>query len=219
LHVTGAIRIGGALVITAYPLLPWTAVMAAGFCFGRVLLLEPERRRWLLLRVGIGLTLAFLVIRGLNFYGDPRPWSLQESQVKTVLSFLRTTKYPPSLEFLLMTLGPAMLIWSGLERLQMSRYNPLIVFGRVPLFYFIGHLYLIHGLVFVLALARYGTAGFAIHPLPSIGGSRALYPPGFGYDLPAVYALWVLIVVLMYPPCRWFAALKERRRDGWLSYL
>jgi hypothetical protein len=112
-----------------------------------------------------------------------------------------------------------MLVWRWLDGVRLGRSNPLIVFGRVPLFYFIVHLFLIHGLTVVLALARYGTAGFLRNPLPSMGGSAELYPPGFGYSLPVVYLLWILVVVLMYPPCAYFARLKERRRDWWLSYL
>jgi hypothetical protein len=118
-----------------------------------------------------------------------------------------------------MTLGPAMIIWAYFARVQFSRYNPLIVFGRVPLFYFVVHLFVIHALTFLFALVRYGTAGFLKNPLPSLGGSADLYPAGFGYDLVAVYAVWFLVVALMYLPCLYFAKLKDRRRDWWLSYL
>jgi uncharacterized membrane protein len=215
LHQPGAIPISGAVVITGYPVLPWIAVMAAGFCFGRFLLADNRR----LLRIGIALTLAFVILRWLNIYGDPQPWSAQSTLVMTALSFLRTTKYPPSLAFLLMTLGPAMIIWAYFARVQFSRYNPLIVFGRVPLFYFVVHLFVIHALTFLFALVRYGTAGFLKNPLPSLGGSADLYPAGFGYDLVAVYAVWFLVVALMYLPCLYFAKLKDRRRDWWLSYL
>jgi uncharacterized membrane protein len=219
LHAPGAIPVGGAIVFPAYPLVPWFAVMAAGFCFGPILLMGAPRRRTWLLRIGLGLTLAFLLIRWLNIYGDPQPWSHQATPLKTLLSFFRCTKYPPSLDFLLMTLGPAMLVWRWLDGVRLGRSNPLIVFGRVPLFYFIVHLFLIHALTVVLALARYGAAGFLRNPLPSMGGSAELYPPGFGYSLPVVYLLWILVVVLMYVPCAYFSRLKERRRDWWLSYL
>jgi len=112
-----------------------------------------------------------------------------------------------------------LLIWAALDRVKLNPYHPLLVFGRVPLFYFIGHLFLIHSLTYVFALLRYGTAGFLKNPLPTLGGSRALYPPGFGYSLGAVYGIWFLVVALMYLPCLYFARLKERRRDWWLSYL
>lgn len=219
LHQPGLIRLDGVVVFAAYPLVPWFAVMSAGFCFGRIALLtESSRRKWLV-NIGLGLTMAFFLIRWLNVYGDPQPWSLQQTPVRTLLSFLRCTKYPPSLDFLLMTLGPSLLIWAWLDRAHLSTYNPLIVFGRVPLFYFIGHFYLVHALTFLLALIRYGTVSFLRNPLPSMGGSVALYPPGFGYDLRTVYLVWLLVVVAMYAPCLFFARLKERRKSWWLSYL
>jgi uncharacterized membrane protein len=219
LHETGVIPLHGTVVITAYPLLPWMAVMAAGFCFGRIMVVDRQRRRTWLFRIGTGLILAFAILRWLNIYGDPQPWSVQPTLAKTVLAFLRTTKYPPSLEFLLMTLGPALVIWAWLERVQLSKCNPLIVFGRVPLFYFIVHLYVIHALTFLFALVSYGTVGFLRNPLPSLGGSAALYPSGYGYDLTVVYVVWLLVVALMYPPCLFFARLKDRRRERWLSYV
>jgi uncharacterized membrane protein len=219
LHVTGAVPAGTTLVITAYPLIPWFAVMAAGYCFGSILRDDAERRRRWFVRLGIGLTLGFVIVRAINLYGDPQPWSPQANAGTTVLSFLRTTKYPPSLAFLLMTIGPSMLIWAWLDRMRLSRYNPLVVFGRVPLFYFIGHLFVIHGLTYVFALSRYGTAAFLSNPLPSLGGSAAMYPPGFGYDLPVVYLVWILVVALMYLPCVLFARLKEKRTYWWLQYV
>ena len=219
LHEPGAIDVFGVMVITAYPLLVWIAVMAAGFCFGRVAMLEAASRRSVLLRTGLALTLAFVILRLLNVYGDPQPWSAQSTWALTVMSFLRTTKYPPSLEFLLMTLGPAMLLWAALDRVRMSRNNPLIVFGRVPLFYFVVHLFVIHFLTIPFALVRYGTAAFLANPMPSMGGSSGAYPAGFGYTLPTVYAVWLLVVVLMYVPCLYFSQLKERRHEWWLRYL
>ena len=217
-HQQGMIPMGGMTVILAYPVVPWFAVMAAGFCFGPVFHLEPpERRRWMV-RIGVGLTIAFLAIRWINMYGDPQPWSTKFPGM-TVLSFLRCTKYPPSLDFLLMTLGPALLLLAWFDGLAWKPSNPLIVFGRVPLFYFILHLYLAHLLAFPLALLRYGHAGFLFGPAPSMGGAADAYPAGYGYSLGAVYLLWILVVVLLYPVCLWFARLKERRRDWWLSYL
>lgn len=218
LHQPGIFRVGEAIVLVAYPLVPWVAVMAAGFCFGPVMTLDPpQRRRWLT-RLGLGLTLAFFALRALNVYGDPAPWSTQVSGM-TVLSFLRTTKYPPSLAFLLMTLGPALLLLSWLDRVRFAPTNPLLVFGRVPLFYFLVHFYVIHLLAFPLAWLRYGEVAFLLNPLPSLGGPATLYPPSYGYDLWVVYALWTTVVALLYPLCAWFARLRERRRDWWLSYL
>ncbi len=218
LHQQGTFKIGGASVVTAYPLVPWIAVMALGFCFGEVLTLEPARRQRLMARIGLALIVAFFVIRGINIYGDPAPWSNAVPGM-TVLSFLRCAKYPPSLDFLLMTLGPAILLLSRLDRMEFSAVNPLIVFGRVPLFYFIVHLFLIHGLTVPAALIRYGHAGFLLTPIPSMGGDMRVYPADYGYGLGAVYLVWAAVVVLMYPVCLWFGRLKARRTDWWLSYL
>jgi uncharacterized membrane protein len=217
LHQPGVFRAGGVLVHAAYPLVPWVAVMAAGFCFGPIVILDPPRRRWWMMRIGAGLTLAFLVIRTINVYGDPNPWSTRIPGM-TVLSFLRTTKYPPSLEFLLMTLGPALLILAWLDRRTFTATNPLIVFGRVPLAYFLVHFFTIHALTIPFALLRYGRADFLWNPLPSMGGPAKLYPPDFGYPLWVVYAVWAGVVILLYPVCLWFARLKQRRSDWWLSY-
>jgi uncharacterized membrane protein len=217
LHRQAAVQVGGMLVVVAYPLVPWFAVMATGYCFGRVMAFETERRRRWLLRIGWGVTAAFLVVRGINIYGDSQRWSGAIPGM-VVLSFLRVTKYPPSLDFLLMTLGPAILLLWWLDRVEIGDNNPLMVFGRAPLFYFVVHLFLIHGLAVLLAVVRYGQAGFMLSPLPSMGGP-AIYPTDYGFGLGGVYAIWIAVVILMYPLCRWFAGVKRRRRDWWLSYV
>lgn len=216
LHQPGLFSVAGVPVHVAYPLVPWIAVMSAGFCFGPIVELDPPKRRWWIARIGLGLTLAFLVIRGINIYGDPVPWSAQIPGM-TVLSFLKCTKYPPSLDFLLMTLGPALLLMAWLDRIPLPNTNPLIVFGRVPLFYFLVHMFVIHGLTIPFALLRYGHAGFLMNPF--LGGPANLLPSGYGYPLWVVYAVWLTVVALLYPLCLWFSRLKARRRDWWLSYL
>jgi uncharacterized membrane protein len=218
LHQQGIFKVAGGLVLVAYPLVPWFAVMALGFCFGRIMLLPPERRQQLLTRFGIATVAAFLVVRGINVYGDPQPWTTKFPGM-TVLSFLRCTKYPASLDFLLMTLGPAFLLLAWFDRIRFSRNNPLIVFGRVPFFYFVVHFYVIHLLTFPVAFFHYGRASFLLHPLPSVGGPADLYPPNYGYGLGTVCAMWLTVVVLVYPLCWWFSELKRRRREWWLSYL
>jgi uncharacterized membrane protein len=241
LHEPGAFKLGGIQFQVAYPLVPWIFVMAAGFCFGRLIATDPPqdspkpqskraqripsppapRRRWTF-RIGLGLTVAFLVIRAVNIYGDPQPWSSDNPDLM-LLSFLKCTKYPPSLDFLLMTLGPALMLLGWFDRLSFKKTNPLIVFGRVPLFYFLVHFFIIHLLTFPFAWIRYGHAGFLLNPMPSLGGSMAgsmnSYPPDFGYPLWVVYAVWIAVVAMLYPLCLWFARLKERRSDWWLSYL
>jgi uncharacterized membrane protein len=217
-HQPGAFAVGSAMVIAGYTLVPWFAVMAAGFCFDRFFTLDPAERRGWMIRIGLGLTAAFFIIRGINIHGDPVPWS-RAAPGMTVLSFLRCTKYPPSLDFLLMTLGPALLLLAALDRVTLQRSNPLIVFGRVPLFYFIVHLFVIHFLAIPLALFRYGRAAFLFTPAPDMGGAANIYPADYGNGLGVVYVLWIAVVVLLYPACLWFARLKERRHDSWLSYL
>ena len=214
LHQIGTFRIYGHVILVAYSLIPWVAVMAGGYCLGRVFLLEPSHRQKLLVRLGLGLTLAFLLIRALNVYGDPRPWSPH-----TLISFLNCTKYPPSLDFLLMTLGPALTVMGLIENVRLNSRNPLLVFGRVPLFYFVLHLPLMHLIALMMAWVRYGRAGFFLNGTPAMGGPRKLFPPGYGWDLSVVYAVWIVTVALMYPVCRSYAALKERRQDWWLTYL
>ena len=221
IHQSGGFPVKGALVIVAYPLVPWVAVMALGFSFGLFFRMEPSRRRAYFLRIGVAMTVAFLVIRGLNVYGDPAPWSTQRSATFTVLSFLNTTKYPPSLAFLLMTLGPALIMLGLFDRMSFKSSNPMIVFGRVPLFYFVIHFYLAHLAAVVLALVKYGASawGFVFHPVPSMGGPVKLFPPDFGFDLWVAYAVWAAIVIGLYPACRWFAGVKARRKEWWVSYL
>ena len=221
LHETGAFPFAGLLVIVGYPLVPWVAVMACGFASGRLLSLAPEARRQRLLWIGSILTVGFVVVRALNVYGDPLPWTGQRSEVYSVLSFLNTTKYPPSLAFLLMTLGPAFVALAWLTRRQPGPANPLVVLGRAPLFFFVLHFCAAHLLALLFAAIRYGADvwRFAFHPLPSMGGPAHLFPPGFGYDLWVVYAVWAMVVVGLYPACRWFATIKEARRSSWLTYL
>jgi uncharacterized membrane protein len=221
LHQPGVISVAGKQVLVTYTLLPWIAVLAGGFCFGQVFVLEPSTRRRIMLRSGLALTIAFVVVRTVNLYGDPAPWEHQKSGVFTVLSLLNCTKYPGSLDFLLMTLGPALLVLAYLDQRRFKPNNPLIVFGRVPMFYFVLHFYLIHALAVVAAWLRYGRSAddFIFNPLPSMGGPQQLFPADFGYGLWVVYGVWLLTVVILYPLCRRFAKVKATRSDWWLSYL
>jgi uncharacterized membrane protein len=199
----GAIRFD-----TQYPLIPWIGVMAAGYGFGTLLLRDTAvRRRWLL-GLGTGLCLGFLVLRTINRYGDPDPWSQQRDGLFTALSFLNCHKYPPSLLYLLMTLGPALLLLAWFERAPQLPGRPLLIFGRVPMFFYLIHLPLIHALASVAAVVRYG---------PAILNAEQL-PADYGYGLPIVYGIWLGVVVVLYPVCRWFAGVKSRRRDAWLTY-
>jgi uncharacterized membrane protein len=218
LHQPGGTPVGGTFVIFGYPVVPWIAVMACGYLAGPIFAAaEPARRRRILLQWGLALTFAFVILRGVNLYGDPRPWSAMSAG--PLLSFLNTTKYPPSLLFLLMTLGPALLLLRAFDGVQPAKWNPLLVFGRVPLFFFVVHFYLIHALTFPFAAVRYGRVDFLWLPTPGLSGRPETYPPGYGYDLASVYLVWLLVLVIMYPLCRYFGRLKERNKSWWLSYL
>ncbi len=219
LHQQAVFSFAGINFLTAYPVLPWIGVMAAGYCLGSVFTWDAVRRRRFLLRLGLALTVGFLVLRTINVYGDPNPWTHQPSPWFTVLSFLDTTKYPPSLAFLLMTLGPALIALAWLEGPRFSSDNPLIVFGRVPFFFYAMHLLAAHLIAIAMNFVRYGPQPFLLMAPPSMGSPDKLFPANYGYPLWTVYAVWVVVLLLLYPMCRWFARLKQRRHTWWLSYL
>ena len=212
LHAGGTIQLGGGITFFAtYALLPWLGVMAAGYGFGALLIQDREPRRRQVFWLGLGLCVLFVILRGINAYGDPKPWTQQPSALFTGLSFLDCAKYPPSLLYVLMTVGPGILFISLADRPLGKMGQPFVIFGRVPMFYYLLHAPLIHGLAVVIAWAN------SQGPLGSFLGVPQ--PPGYGYGLGVVYALWFVVVLILYFPCRWFAELKRRRRDIWLSYL
>jgi uncharacterized membrane protein len=221
LHQPGVFTAFGRLFLVTYPILPWIGVMAAGFCFGSVLMQDDAARRRITLRLGLGMTALFFVLRAINIYGDPSRWAAQKSEALTVLSFFNCTKYPGSLDYILMTLGPALLFLVWLYPRQFKPTHPLIVFGRVPLFYFVLHFYAIHALLVVMSWIRYDSTAFSFifHTVPSLGGPREIYPADFGYPLWVTYAVWIGLVLAFYPLCRWFAHIKATHRNWWLSYL
>jgi uncharacterized membrane protein len=219
LHAPGVIvNTPGHVVLAAYALIPWVGVTAVGFGLGPLLEWPVERRRRLLLRVGVALTAAFVVVRIANVYGDPAPWSTQPSRVMTVVSFLNATKYPPSLLFLLMTLGPALVLLRAFDRPVAGWLRPVLTIGQVPLFYFVVHFAAIHGLAVLICLVRYGAVHWMFES-PDLGHFPITEPPGWPLGLPAIYVIWMSVVVALYPLCRWYAAVKARSRSGWLSYL
>jgi uncharacterized membrane protein len=206
------------VVFVSYPLVPWIGVTAAGFGLGQVYGWSPERRRRLLLRLGFVLCVAFVAMRGINGYGDPSRWTHQPTAVFTALSVLNPTKYPPSLLFLLMTLGPVVLLLASLDRATPRLLRPALIIGKVPLFYYVLHFSLIHLLAVLTCYVRYGAVHWMFES-PDLGNYPFTPPPGWGFPLPVVYWVWIVVVIAMYPLCRWFAALKGRRSDAWLSYL
>ena len=219
LHVSGPIFFGGQgiFLLALYPLIPWIGVMAAGYVFGKLYTLDAATRRRALIRLGVGIVLFFVVLRATNLYGDPSEWSVQpRGFVFTVLSFLNTTKYPPSLLYLCMTIGPGILLLAFMEREGRGALGKgLVTYGRVPmLFYMLQWLYA-HGAAFIVwNLAGMNTA--ALHVLQN-DPSQPI--ENVGFSLPVVYAFWLLGVLLIYPLCKWFAEVKKRRSDWWLSYL
>jgi uncharacterized membrane protein len=207
----------GHIVFVAYPLIPWMGVTAAGYGLGQIYGWPSVRRRAFLLPFGLGLTAAFFLLRGINVYGEPQRWATQRSAAFTALSFLNTTKYPPSLLFLLMTLGPAMLFLWAVDARTPRWLRPTLIFGKVPMFYYLMHIPLVHLLAIAVCYVRYGQVHWMFES-PSLGQFPITPPPGWGYSLPIVYLVWAVIVLTLYPLCRWFAGLKQRRSDAWLSY-
>jgi uncharacterized membrane protein len=205
------------VVFVTYPLIPWIGVTAAGYGLGQIYSWPPDRRKAFLLRLGTILTAAFLVLRGINLYGDPARWSHQKSALFTALSFLNTTKYPPSLLFLLMTLGPALVFLWAMDSGTPAWLRPAYTIGKVPLFYFLLHVPLIHVLAIIICYLRYGQVHWMFES-PGLGQFPVTPPPGWGFSLPVVYLIWIFVVIALYPLCVWFAGLKQRRNDAWLSY-
>ena len=214
LHSRMQAAFGPVFVNVAYPVLPWTGVMLLGF--GASLLFErppPERSR-LLLRVGVAVTLAFLLVRGIDAYGESRAWHWQPGGIlDTVMSFLNTTKYPPSLDYLLMTLGPAAIFLSFAERMRGAVAGVLSTIGRAPFAFYVAHIYLIHLVSIGLGAAQ----GFDPAKFLTL---FVFYPKeGYGVPLAGVYVFWLLVVAALYPLSAAVARLKARRRDWWLGYL
>jgi uncharacterized membrane protein len=206
LHARQLYEVGAFRIFFSYPLLPWIGVMLLGYgAAGLFELPEKQRNAWLV-RIGIGMVIAFVLIRALNVYGDPSPWE------GSVTSFLGTTKYPPSLLYILMTLGPAAIACAFVDRLYAPIRNALMTLGRAPLAFYLAHLYVIHAIAMSLGVAQ----GFAAEHFET---HYRFFPQGFGVGLLGVYVIWIAVVVALYPLCRWVAAVKARRKDWWLSYV
>jgi uncharacterized membrane protein len=198
----------------SYPVLPWFGIMALGYGMGYVFLEPAAQRTRQLNFLGLSAIALFLLLRLANLYGDPRPWSVQGDGVMTALSMLNVTKYPPSLLYVLVTLGPMFLLLTATERLGGFAGGVLATFGRVPLFIYVLHLYAAHA----AAITLFRIEGFDFHQLRGLS-VRAAPPEGLGLGLAAAYVAWILIMAALYPACRWFAGVKRRRQDWWLSYL
>jgi uncharacterized membrane protein len=203
--------------------------MAVGYAFGRVFLRPPQQRQRWTMMVGIATTVLFVLLRAFNAYGNPTAavaasspgeWHVQSTWTMTVVSFLDLEKYPASLQFLLMTIGPALILLACLDRISPGSIwnklvHPLVIFGRVPLFFYTLHLLLIHALAVLLAVVFHQPIRWLLHG--AFWMNRL--PSGYGHGLAMIYAVWLLVVAVLYFPCAWFAGLKQSRRSWWLSYL
>ncbi len=219
LHQGGAIRTPDHLILFMYPIIPWVGVMALGYIFGRLYAWNYDRvkrKRWLLL-LGLVSIALFLLLRMPNLYGDPSPWQEQKSSIFTILSVLNVTKYPPSLSYLLITLGPAMLFLYLTENIRNNITSFFLVFGRVPFFYYVLHVFVIH-LAALLVLLVSGDDWTKMIFTENIFTNTELQ--GYGYPLIVVYLIWVIIVFLLYFPSKKYMEFKLRNKDKWwLSYL
>jgi uncharacterized membrane protein len=221
LHQQGVIPLfgGATTAFLAYPLIPWTGVMALGYVIGAVYSWDAERRQKWLLRTGAVVTAGFVILRIINIYGDPSRWQYQErGPVFTFLSFLNTTKYPPSLLFLLMTLGPAMMVLSLTDRIDGSAIwqRIAIIYGRVPMFYYMLQFALAHALAVLLSLAAGKSVAYMFMNFPA---NFAAAPPDAGFSLLLVYVTWIVGLAILFPLCLWYGNYKLTHRKWWLSYI
>jgi uncharacterized membrane protein len=199
-----------------YAIVPWLGVMALGYGLGPVFL-SPRRDR-VLVSLGAALMAAFVVLRFLNGYGDPLPWSAQPTPGQTAMSFFNVQKYPPSLSYVCATLGPMLLLVPLFDRARGPLVQVFRTYGAVPLMAYVAHLYVMHA----LAIAAHAAAGQSTAGLFNTIANFMLHPEVFGntgFSLPVVYAAWLTVLALIYPLCRWWAGVKQRRRDWWISYL
>ena len=219
LHQRQALSIGRSLVSFVYPVLPWIGLMAVGYVCGTLYRpgFPPERRKRWLRAIGVGATLLFILLRTFNLYGEPGDWQVMGSPLFTVMAFLNTTKYPPSLQFLLMTMGPALVFLALSESIRLGLTQPLLTFGRVPFFFYVVHLYLIHALATAwLAYSGRDWNEYILSAAALFSGTLS----DFGLSLPGVYFVWFVVSLLLYPLCRWYQQYKERHASRWwLSYL
>lgn len=210
----------GKMVLVGYPIIPWIGVMSLGYCLGIIFTSEftSEQRKKILLQLGGGMIALFIILRATNIYGDPSLWSTQSTVFFTFLSFLNTTKYPPSLLYILMTIGPSLLSLAITEKTNNSLTKIISVYGRVPLFYYVIHVYLLHLLAMLaveLSPGRDWTMMILSEPIWFQGDFK-----GYGFSLGVVYLIWIGVVVGLYPLCKWYDQYKQSHKEkGWLSYL
>jgi len=205
----------GPHILAYYAFVPWLSVMCLGFGLGPIYRLDRAERTRRLVPIAIGLLLAFVLLRLLDGYGDPAPWHSQADAVRTFMSFMNVSKYPPSPDYVFSTLGVSILLFLALDALRGPLARVLLAYGRTPLFTYVCHIYILHTLMLVAVLAL----GFPFGTATDVVLSTKVRDYGWGFGLPVVYAVWLSVLALLVPLSMWFAALKARRRDWWLSYL
>ena len=205
--------------LMVYAFVPWWGIMILGYCFGRLYAVNVDvaYRKRVLIYLGAGLILLFIILRSFNIYGDPNPWSIQKNTVYSFLSFIKVNKYPPSLLFLCITLGPALVMLALLENFKNQLSRAITIFGRVPFFFYVIHLYLIHLISMILFFTRGHSFQEGLQGIPQV--PFKFFIPGEGYGLGVVYLVWIIVVLSLYPLCKWFNDYKSRNPKWWLSYL
>jgi uncharacterized membrane protein len=207
----------GHSIDVGYAFVPWLGVMILGYCFGKLYSpgVDAILRRKVLLRLGFCTLLLFIAVRLINGYGDPHPWTVQRNALYTFLSFLKVHKYPPSLLYVCMTLGVSMIVLALVERVKNKVTDFFNVFGRVPMFYYILHLYLIHTICMIL----FFVSGYTMKDAYAPKQLFAFRPDAFGYPLWVVYIIWAVVIFTLYPLCKKYNAYKSTHKQWWLSYL
>lgn len=200
-----------------YPFVPWTGVMALGYCLGKIFTADvsEKQRKLFLIKTGTALLVLFVLLRFSNIYGDPNPWSSQKNILFTILSFINLHKYPPSLLYLCVTIGPALILLAFTEQLKNKQSQMVMVFGRVAFFYYLLHIYLIH----LLCIGVFYLQGFGSEDIHAKGPPFLFRPATLGYGLAGVYVIWILVVALLYPVCKKYDLYKQQNRKWWLSYV
>jgi uncharacterized membrane protein len=211
-------KLGGMhFIFDLYAIIPWTGLMLLGYGFGTVYKQQKDavRRRKIILSAGFAITIFFIILRYINLYGDPSHWSMQKNGLYTFLSFLNTSKYPPSLCYITMTIGPALIFLSLIETVQNKLTNILGVYGRVPFFYYVLHFYLIH----VICVIAFFATGHTSKDIVDINTPFLFRPQHWGFDLPIMYLIWLFVIIVLYKPCKWFDQYRRSHHQWWLSYL
>lgn len=204
-------------ILVLYTLLPWTGVMICGYVLGQVYRpsFNSVKRKRLLFASGAALILLFIILRAFNIYGDPSPWAVQDTTALSVISFFNVSKYPPSLLYLCMTIGPGLIVLSMIEKVNTAFTSILIIYGKVPFFYYILHFYLIRLFNIILFFAQ----GYTTLDIVTPNSIILFRPVPYGISLLGVYLVWLLVIAALYLPCRWFSNFKKLHHQWWLSYL